>query len=229
MKILGFLGSPRVNGKCAKLLKKALEGAESKGAEIKRYDLIKCNIKFCMGCFNCYKNPELSIGKCPLKDDMADILEAYLKADAYIYASPSYDMSITALMKMFIERKIALTYKPEGHAGKFPIPRPGSAVNFSKKASIIIVGNSANEYEEVMGAPCYEAVEADLIWEQIDTLDKLYVGGVESITPQAFSERLEKAFRMGEHLVDEINNIRVPQQAIAKIEPANVLHLKTRA
>ena len=157
-----------------------------------------------MGCFNCYKNPELSIGKCPLKDDMAGILEEYLKADAYIYASPSYDMSITALIKMFIERKIALTYKTEKHAGKFPIPRPGVAVNFTKKASIIIVGNSADEYEEVMGDPCYEAVETDLIWEQIDTLDKLYVGGMESITQQAFSERLEKVFRMGEHLVEEI-------------------------
>ena len=50
MKIMGFLGSPRVNGKCAKLLKKALEGAESCGAETKQYDLIKCNIKFCLGC-----------------------------------------------------------------------------------------------------------------------------------------------------------------------------------
>jgi len=37
MIILGFLGSPRLKGSCSKLLTSALEGAESKGAEIKRF------------------------------------------------------------------------------------------------------------------------------------------------------------------------------------------------
>lgn len=93
MKILGFLGSPRVNGKSGKLLKKALEGAESRGADTKRYDLINCNIKHCTGCGACFtKKPELLIGKCSLKDDMASILEEYINADGYIFASPVYDM-----------------------------------------------------------------------------------------------------------------------------------------
>ena len=54
MLVLGFLGSPRVNGHCSKLLRKALEGAESRGAVTKRYDLIQLNIKYCMGCNTCY-------------------------------------------------------------------------------------------------------------------------------------------------------------------------------
>ena len=212
MKILGFLGSPRVNGKTAKLLKKALEGAESAGSETKRYDLIKYNIKFCLGCGNCFKKePELSVGKCPLDDDMAAILDEYLKADGYIYASPSYDMYITALLKMLIERKIAFTYKGPDSAGKFPTPRPGVAVNFMKKASIIITGNSADEYESVMGDPCYEAVEADLIWEQIDTVDKLYVGGVESITDEEFKQQQQKARQMGINIVEAIKTARRDQ------------------
>ena len=212
MKILGFLGSPRVNGKTAKLLKKALEGAESAGAETKRYDLIKCTIKFCMGCGTCFKKePDLRFGTCPLNDDMASILDEYIKADGYIYASPSYDMYITALMKMFIERKIAFTYKGPDSAGKFPTPRPGVAVNFMKKASIIITGNSADEYESVMGDPCYEAVEADHIWEQIDTVDKLYVGGVESITDEEFAHRQQKAYQMGINIVDAIKKSRPGQ------------------
>ena len=32
MKIIGFLGSARVNGRCSKLLRRALEGAEVKKA-----------------------------------------------------------------------------------------------------------------------------------------------------------------------------------------------------
>ena len=46
MKIMGILGSPRMKGKCAKLVDKALEGAQSAGAEVVRMDLIKKNIKF---------------------------------------------------------------------------------------------------------------------------------------------------------------------------------------
>ena len=153
MKILGFLGSPRVKGRCCRLLQRALEGAESKGAEVKRFDLIKCNIKYCMGCGNCYeKTPELTIGECPLNDDMASILEEYLQADGYFFSSPTYDVSITALMKTFLERKIALTYK-DGPG--MPGPRPGVVANFEKKASFIVTGNAPDELEEVMGDPCY--------------------------------------------------------------------------
>ena len=119
MRILGFLGSPHVNGRSAKLLKKALEGAASAGAEVKEFDLIKMNIKYCTGCGACYlTKPELKIGKCSLKDDAPAIFEEYVEADGYIYASPVYDMFITALMKTFLERKIMLTYRPQGSGRK---------------------------------------------------------------------------------------------------------------
>ena len=80
-----------------------------------------------------------------------------------------------------------------------------------KKASIIITGNSADEYESVMGDPCYEAVEADHIWEQIDTVDKLYVGGMESITDEEFARRQQKAYQMGINIVDAIKKSRPGQ------------------
>ncbi len=209
MKILGYLGSPRVKGLTGRLLQSTLDGAASSGAEVKRIDLIKCSIKFCMGCGNCYsKNPELSIGVCPLKDDMAGILEEYMQADGYVYASPTYDMYVTALMKMFLERKIAFTYKAKEDAGLFPTPRPGVAVNFTKKASMIVTGNSADEFKEVMGDPCFEAMEGDLIWEQIDTVDTLYVGGVETIPEEVLAERMDTAYKMGKRLVEEIEKSR---------------------
>jgi len=209
MKIMGFLGSPRVNGKCATLLKKALEGAESCGAETKQYDLIKCNIKICMGCGSCFsKEPERTIGRCPLKDDMAAILEDYLTADGYIYASPTYDMYVTALMKIFLERKIAFTFKAKDQAGKFPTPRPGVTMNFKKKVSIIITGNSEDVFKEVMCDPCVEAIEGDLVWEQIETLDTLYVGGVESITEETFAEKLKKAYSMGMCLTEDLRKLQ---------------------
>lgn len=204
MLVLGFLGSPRVNGYCSKLLRKALEGAESKGAVTKRYDLIKLNIKYCMGCSTCYRNnPDLLIGTCPLKDDMAAILEDYVKADGYIFASPVYDANVTALMKTFLERIIMLTYKAPDAFGKLPESR--CPANFKKKAAFIVTGAAADEYKEVMADPCFEAIESHLMIAQVDTAHEMYVGGLENITGERFAERLEEACRLGGVLVDEID------------------------
>jgi len=203
MKIIGYLGSPRANGNTGKLLKRALEGAASKGAETKKVDLIKYNIEHCKGCNKCYhNNPELKIGICPIKDDMASILEEYVSADGYFLCSPVYDMNTTALMKKFVERKIALSYRPKEAYAKICEPR--EAANFKKMASFIVTANSPDEYEEVMGVPCYDTMNSHLMIEQVWLLDKLYCGGVEDISKEAWDKKMDLAFEMGVRLVEEI-------------------------
>lgn len=207
MRVLGFLGSPHVNGRSAKLLKKALEGAASAGAEIKEFDLIKMNIKYCTGCGACFlTKPELKIGKCSLKDDAPALFEEYVEADGYIYASPVYDMFIPALMKTFLERKIMMTYRPKEAAGKLPEPR--CCAFFKKKASLIVTGNCADEYKEVMGDPCFEAYQGHFMIEQIETVDQMYCGGVETLTEEDFNKKLDEAFQMGVNIVREIEKSR---------------------
>ena len=207
MRVLGFLGSPHVNGKSAKLLKKALEGAASAGAEVKEFDLIKMNIKYCTGCQVCFTTkPDLKIGKCSLKDDAPAIFEEYVEADGYIYASPVYDVFVTALMKTFLERKIMLTYRPREQSEKIPGSR--CCAYFKKKASIIVTGNCADEYREVMGDPCFEAFQGHFMIEQIDTVDQMYCGGIERLTEEEFNQRLETAFQMGVRIVEEIEKSR---------------------
>ncbi len=49
MKIRGLMGSTRLKGKKAKLLKKALEGAKSAGEKKKRYDIIKMQYQILHG------------------------------------------------------------------------------------------------------------------------------------------------------------------------------------
>lgn len=203
MKILGFSGSPRVNGTCGKLLKKALEGAESRGAQTKRFDLIKCNIMHCRGCFKCmFDSPELPFGRCPLRDDMASILEEYVEADGYIFASPSYEAFVSALMKKFLERKIALGFREKEAYGKIAAARVPA--NFKKMASFIVTANCPDEFIEVMGDPAFEAMEGHLMVEQIPTVDRLYVGGVENMSDETFSEKLNESYQMGIRLVEAI-------------------------
>ena len=203
MKIIGYLGSPKPNGLSGKLLKSALEGAQSKGAEVKKIDLIKTHIEHCRGCTNCYhKNPELPIGKCSIKDEMGAILEEYVQADGYFFVSPVYDLGVTSLMKKFLERKIALTYRPkENHAKLMEARRPAE---FTKKASLLVTGNCGDDLIEVMGEPCFEAMSSHFMIEQVWLVDKIYVGGVESFTEEDFNQRKELLYNAGVKLAEEI-------------------------
>ncbi len=203
MVILGVLGSPRVRGNCGKLMQSALNGVASRGAQTKRFDLIKQNIEHCRGCFKCvFEHHELPVGKCPLKDDMASILAEYIKADGYIFATPAYDMSITSLMKKFLERKIALTCRSKEAYAKISEAR--TPMNFKKMASMIVTANCPDEFEELMGEPCFDAMNSHLKIEQVYTVDRFYVGGIENISDEVFTRKLEEAFQMGIRLVENI-------------------------
>ena len=201
------MGSPHVKGLNAKLIDSVLKGAASRGAEVKRYDLIKCNIEYCRGCWRCvHENHDLPIGKCPIKDDMAAILEEYLKADGYIFTTPVYDVGVTAIMKTFLERKFPLFHRKKEDMGKIPAARV--TANFQKKASFIVTGNCADEFEEGMGTPCFEAMESDFALEQIETADRLFVGSAEDLNSERLAEKEKKAFELGVRLVDAINACR---------------------
>jgi len=204
MRILAFMGSPRLHGLNAQLIDSALKGVESSGAEVKRYDLIKCNIKYCIGCFKCiFENHELPVGRCTLKDDMATILDDYIRADGYILSSPVYDVNITALMKTFIERKFPLYFKDKEDTITLPAAR--EPANFLKKAALFITANARDEYREVMGTPSFEAMEYDLMIEQVEIIEKFYVGGAHVMTEERLAKQLDEAFAIGVGLVKSIN------------------------
>jgi hypothetical protein len=133
---------------------------------------------------------------------MASMLEQYQEADGYIFASPTYESSITSLMKKFLERKIALCYRARD--AFHTIAGARVPAGFKKMASFIVTANCADEFREIMGDPCFEAMEGHLIVEQVPTVDRLYVGGIESMTDELFSERLSCARQIGIRLVEEI-------------------------
>jgi len=104
MNIIAINGSPRKNGNTAILLKKALEGADSKGAQTELIDLYDLNYKGCISCFACKRKGGKSYGKCAVKDDLSAIFEKIEKADALILGSPIYFGEITGEMRSFLER-----------------------------------------------------------------------------------------------------------------------------
>ena len=103
MKVLGIMGSPRMKGNTDLLLDEALKGAASQQAEVEKILSDKLNITACKEYYACLKD-----GKCVIKDDMDDIYDKLLAADAVIIASPMFFYTVSAQLMLLISRCQAL-------------------------------------------------------------------------------------------------------------------------
>jgi len=104
MKVIAFNGSPRKNWNTSTLLKHALEGAASQGAEAELIHLYDINYKGCTSCFACKLKDGKSYGKCAMNDDLTPVLRKVEEADALIIGSPIYFGAVTGVLKSFLER-----------------------------------------------------------------------------------------------------------------------------
>lgn len=99
MKIVGICGSPRRGGNTEKLLDAALLGARRSGARTKKIILNELSFKPCQACGGC----DLT-GRCVIRDGMGLIYKSVNAADGIIIASPVYFGSVSAQLKMMIDR-----------------------------------------------------------------------------------------------------------------------------
>lgn len=120
MKILAVNGSPRKNWNTAILLHKALEGAESQGAEIEFVHLYDLNFKGCQSCFACKMIGGKSYGKCARRDDITPILDRVSECDGIILGSPVYVGAETGAMRSFLERLLFPYVVYDGASTLFP-------------------------------------------------------------------------------------------------------------
>ena len=95
MKILGISGSPRApeTSGVYKLVKIVLEASEQD------YELVSLRSKKIGACLGCVKDHV-----CKVQDDMADLRDKIIEADAYVVGSPNYYMGINALTRGLLER-----------------------------------------------------------------------------------------------------------------------------
>lgn len=109
MNIIAINGSPRKNGNTAVLLKNALDGAKSQGAEAHQINLYDLNYKGCLSCFYC-KRKDRPHGECAVRDELSPLLVELKSADAIIFGSPIYYDNITSGMAAFLERFLFSNY-----------------------------------------------------------------------------------------------------------------------
>jgi multimeric flavodoxin WrbA len=131
MKVLGISTSPRIKGNTDLLLREALAGAESAGAQTEYLRVCDLNIAPCVECNSCYKT-----GRCRVEDDYHMVLAKILDADRLIFATPIFFMSVCAQAKILIDRGQAFW------AAKYILKKPPPAAPRDCRAMVIAVGGS---------------------------------------------------------------------------------------
>jgi multimeric flavodoxin WrbA len=111
-RVLVVMGSPRPKGNSTILAMEAARGAKDAGAEVETIRLAILKISPCAACDGCRK-PDAN--GCVRKDDMTPLYDKLRAADAILIAGPVYWFSISAQVKLFMDRFYAFgaeSYKP---------------------------------------------------------------------------------------------------------------------
>lgn len=106
MKVIAVNGGPRKTWNTATLLRSALDGASSSGAETEMIHLYDLSYKGCISCFSCKLKGGANYGKCALHDDLTPVFKKIEEADALILGSPIYLGDSTGALRSFLERLV---------------------------------------------------------------------------------------------------------------------------
>ena len=114
-KVVILLGSPRQGGNSAALAEQIAAGAAEAGAEVRSFYLHGLKIAPCRACESCH-NPGAK--GCVVQDDMQQVYPALRAADAIVYASPIYWFTMSAQLKLAMDRCYALITADGGYVLK---------------------------------------------------------------------------------------------------------------
>lgn len=193
LKVVGIIGSPRKGMNTDALVTKALEGAQSVGAEIEKIYLNDLEIKPCQACKN-FPAPDY----CFFHDGMDKIYDILVNADALVIGAPAYFGSFSAQLKLLIDRSNCLAEMIELPDGKLTFK---SRLKKRKKGVFIWVANiSKNPEHALVSMRIWSKYFANI--ELVNTLvitnSDLGEGARKRV------ELLDKAFKLGISLFPEI-------------------------
>jgi multimeric flavodoxin WrbA len=189
LKIIGISASPRLNSNSDLLLRRALAGAESAGAQTEYLRLANFKIAPCIECNSCYKT-----GRCVVKDDYHIISAKMLDADRLIFATPIFFMTVCAQAKALIDRCQCLW------AHKYVLKKPLiNTAGRDRRAMVIAVGGSKNKkmFDSIRLTMKYFFDVLDMNYAANLFVNKVEDPGQIKNHPSA----MEQAFALGQKLV----------------------------
>lgn len=108
-KVIIISSSPRENSNSYNLCLAFQKGAEESGHAVELVKLKTQKIGFCTGCYSCHKT-----GKCFQNDDGNILAEKLLDADVVVLATPVYFYTMSAQLKVFLDRLTPIYEQLEG-------------------------------------------------------------------------------------------------------------------
>ena len=124
MKALFINGSPRKNFNTAKLLKSAMEGVQTSGAETELINLYDYEFTGCRSCFACKIKNSKTNGVCVIRDSIRPVIEKAQEADIIVIGSPVYYGYPTGQVRNLVERLLFPldTYLVDENGARVKIP-----------------------------------------------------------------------------------------------------------
>ena len=133
--IIAIYGSPRRKGNTATLLKNAVQGARESGAVVEEIVLRDLKISPCLEIYGC-----MQAGECAIKDDFQKIRDQILAAQGLMLASPIFFYTVSAHVKIFMDRFQSLWVK------KYWVDKtPKNQKNINRKGLYIAAGATAGK------------------------------------------------------------------------------------
>lgn len=135
MKVLGISGSPRMGHSTDKLVKEVLDAID---CETEFISLSGKQIGPCIACLGCVED-----NVCKVNDDMTELRQKIVEADAYVIGAANYYSMLNALTHCFLER----FYQFRHNEGKEVSGKPAVAVGVSGSGSEHVVDNLKTFFE----------------------------------------------------------------------------------
>jgi multimeric flavodoxin WrbA len=189
--ILAIHGSPRRNGNTSTLLKRAVEGAMSMGANVEEIILRDLKMSPCLEIYGCKEQ-----GRCAIQDDFQVVYEKLLNCDGLMLASPIFFYTVSAHTKIFMDRCQSLWVKKYWSAAA--TGTPPNFENNPKKGLFISVGATRGKrlFEGTLFTVRYFLDTLDMkLWRSL--LYRGLDGAGEVLT---FPEYLDEAYNSGADL-----------------------------
>lgn len=102
--VLVLHASPRMEGNSNALAEMFIAGAEAAGHVVSRINLGHADIRPCLACDHCRRDPDI----CIQNDDMQQLYPAIKGADCVAFAAPLYYYGLPAQLKVMLDRLHAL-------------------------------------------------------------------------------------------------------------------------
>lgn len=223
MRVIGINGSPRKDWNTETLVKKALAGAASAGAESELIQLYSEPLKGCLECYACKRKGNRTGGICAIRDSMRPWLEMAHDADVIIIGSPNFFGYPSGMVRSFLERLLypLTSYQMEDGKnvrilGKRIIP---SGIIFTMNSNEEMYG--VMHYGDTLGATRMNLEYVLGYAEQYNSLNTLQFSDYSKMNANMFDPAVKEDQHRTQFPIDEQECYEMGKRLVAKASELN--------